>query len=204
MTLLPGENSRQQDIPALQKGTGGSCRTSRYLYIGSMHCCSNDTNLSLSKCADREKGFLPSLITGDSTTGFQSQFGLPSTRQTLTDWSKSSRRHQDGQGLEHRTYKERPSELGLFRWKKERVKGYFTAAYRHFAGGCREERSELLSDVHRDRVRGNADELEHGKLPVDVGIFFFLCEYSQTLEQDTERLKILHLLRNSNLNWTWP
>lgn len=53
------------------------------------------------------------------------------------------------------------------------MKGYFTAAYRHLAGGCREDRTELLSEAHRDRVRSNGDELEHGELPLDVGIFFF-------------------------------
>lgn len=80
------------------------------------------------------------------------------------------------------------------------MKGYFTAAYRHLAGECREDRIELLSAVHRDRVRGNRDEVEHGKLPLDVEILFFLCECSQTLGQDTERLRILHPLINSNLN----
>jgi len=53
------------------------------------------------------------------------------------------------------------------------VEGYSTAAYRHLAGGCREDRTELLSEVHRDRVRGKGHELEHGKLPLDLEIIFF-------------------------------
>jgi len=35
------------------------------------------------------------------------QSGLPNTRGKLTHWSESSRGHQAGQGLEHRTHKEK-------------------------------------------------------------------------------------------------
>lgn len=57
--------------------------------------------------------------------------------------------------------------------EKERVKESLTAAYRHLAEGCREDRTELSSEVHRDRVRGKRGELEHGKSLSDFFKFFF-------------------------------
>lgn len=65
------------------------------------------------------------LFGNGDTIEYWEQFGLPSTRKTLTDHVEkmSSIGHEDSQGLEHRMYEGRLRELGLFSMGRRQQRG---------------------------------------------------------------------------------
>lgn len=98
----------------------------------------------------------------NSIWSIMSSFGLPNTRNTLTQWSWGQRRATKMfKDLEHKMYK-RMGELGLSPHGKEKA----------------EERSycclQLLNGLHHDRTRGNKHIWFH--------IIFFPHWNGQTLE----------------------
>jgi len=76
-------------------------------------------------------------------------------------------------GMEHFSYEERLSKLGLFSLEKQRLQGDLVAAFQYLKGAYRKAGKGLFTRACSDRTKGNSSKLKEGRFRLDMKKKFF-------------------------------
>lgn len=111
------------------------------------------------------------------------------------EWQRARKKIQI---LQHLSYNERMKELGLFRLKKNWVKGDLINCVEIPGGVCREDAAELFLVVPCDRTRANGHKLKLDNILFRFKtLLFFLWGWSGNERDCPERLWSFYSLRYS-------
>jgi len=83
-------------------------------------------------------------------------------------WSGVQRAIEMIRGLEHLSYKERPSKLGLCRLEKRRLGGDLTVVFQYVKEAYKQERDWLSTWSDSGRTRGNGLKVKERRFKSDV------------------------------------
>ena len=91
-------------------------------------------------------------------------------------------------GLEHLSYKERPSDLGQFSLEERELRGDPFNAFKYLMDRSQADEDRVFSVVHSDRTRGNGQRVEHTKFHTNMRKNFTVrvTEHSNRLSRDVE------------------
>ena len=75
---------------------------------------------------------------------------------------------RDDQRVEHLSYEERLSEMGLFSLEKRRLQSDLTVVFQHLKEAYRQEGDGLFKQADNDMTRGNAFKVKEGKFKLGI------------------------------------
>jgi len=78
------------------------------------------------------------------------------------------------QGLEHLSYEERLSKLGVFSLEKRRLRGDLVAAFQYLKGAYRKNRENIFTRASCDRTRIDGFKLREGRFRLHIRKKFFM------------------------------
>ena len=82
-------------------------------------------------------------------------------------------------GLEHLSYRERLSDLGLFSLEKRRLRGDLISVYKYLRCGRQRDEARLFSALCGNMTKGNDYKLKHRKFHTNVHKNFFTVRVTE-------------------------
>jgi len=106
-------------------------------------------------------------------------------------------------GLDHLSYEERLTELGLFSLEKSRLQGDLVAAFQYLKGAYRKAGEGLFTRAYSDRAMGNGFKLKEGTFMLDRRkkfLMIWVMRYQNSLPREIVDAPSLEVFNMSG--WT--